>query len=164
MLRAPIPPILRKVDNDAVLMKHHFALHQSSWEDVSPIVIPKGYTKDYVDGQISYTEQMNTISAAYHRIQEQSDIVLCEGTGHVPWVRSLMPAMPISPQLLGAQMVLVANGSIGHSFDEISLNRTWCLERGVPIAGLVINQIKPEKYEQTVKYLKKRLAKNGLVY
>ena len=55
-------------------------------------------------------------------------------------------------------MILVANGGIGSAFDELELNRTLCQKRGVPIAGVIINKVRPDKYEQTKHYLTKALA------
>jgi BioD-like phosphotransacetylase family protein len=55
--------------------------------------------------------------------------------------------------LVGAKIVLVANGGLGNSFDELQLNRTMCEKVGVEIAGVIINKVLPEKYEQTKRYL-----------
>lgn len=54
-------------------------------------------------------------------------------------------------------MILVANGGLGHSFDELALNRTLCEQKGVPLAGVIINKVRPDKYEQTRHYLTKAL-------
>lgn len=59
--------------------------------------------------------------------------------------------------LLGAKIVLVANGGLGNSFDELQLNRTMCEKVGVDIAGVIINKVRADKYEQTKHYLTKAL-------
>jgi dethiobiotin synthetase len=43
--------------------------------------------------------------------------------------------------LVGAKIVLVANGGLGNSFDELQLNRTMCEKVGVEIAGVIINKV-----------------------
>jgi hypothetical protein len=58
-------------------------------------------------------------------------------------------------------MVLVANGGLGSTFDELDLNRAFCLSHGVEIAGVVVNKVKAEKYEQTKHYL---TGKTGGMY
>eukprot|EP00543_Licmophora_paradoxa_P007231 CAMPEP_0202442700 /NCGR_PEP_ID=MMETSP1360-20130828/2082_1 /ASSEMBLY_ACC=CAM_ASM_000848 /TAXON_ID=515479 /ORGANISM="Licmophora paradoxa, Strain CCMP2313" /LENGTH=239 /DNA_ID=CAMNT_0049058139 /DNA_START=239 /DNA_END=958 /DNA_ORIENTATION=+ len=54
-------------------------------------------------------------------------------------------------------MILVANGGLGSAFDELELNRVLCEAYGVRIAGVIINKVLPEKYEQTKTYLAKAL-------
>jgi hypothetical protein len=71
------------VDKDAALVKQYYQLENLSYEDISPVLIPPGYTRQYIDGTISFHDQMNKIQTAFHTIQSCNDIVLCEGTGHV---------------------------------------------------------------------------------
>jgi len=56
---------------------------------------------------------------------------------------------------LGASMVLIANGGLGSAFDELELNRVLCEHYDVPVAGVVINKVKPDKYERTRYYIEK---------
>jgi AAA domain len=71
------------VDKDAALVKQHFQLDHISYQHTSPVLIPPGYTRDYLDGIISSTEQTARIQQAFRVIENSCDIVLCEGTGHV---------------------------------------------------------------------------------
>jgi BioD-like phosphotransacetylase family protein len=57
--------------------------------------------------------------------------------------------------LLNAKIVLVANGGLGNTFDELELNRNMCQRKNVDIAGVIINKVNPQKYEQTKEYLMK---------
>lgn len=57
-------------------------------------------------------------------------------------------------------MVLVANGGIGQSFDELELNKILCDHHNVPIAGVIINKVMPDKLEQTRHYMEMALEKN----
>jgi len=59
--------------------------------------------------------------------------------------------------LLGAKVVIVANGGLGNSFDELELNRNLLQSIGVDIAGVIINKVRPDKYNQTKHYLSKAL-------
>jgi len=58
---------------------------------------------------------------------------------------------------LGADVILVVNGGLGRAFDEFEVNRSLFLQYGVNIAGVVVNKIDPEKYEQTRQYLTKAI-------
>ncbi len=71
------------VDKDAALVKQYFKLDNISYDHISPVLIPAGYTRDYLDGKITSNDQNACIQNAFRSIQNCSDVVLCEGTGHV---------------------------------------------------------------------------------
>jgi len=148
-----------EVDKDVVLVKGHFHLDHLPYKYMSPVLIPKGYTKKYLDGQISDDAQQEMVQQAYSEISSRSDVVLCEGTGHcaVGSIVNINNAKVAS--WLGADMVLVANGGLGSAYDELELNRVLCHYHGVNIAGVVINKVQADKYDQTVQYLGNALAR-----
>ena len=97
-------------------MKEHFELHQCDYRHMSPVLIPSGYTKDYIDGKICLDEQLETIQRAVKTIAGRNEVVLCEGTGHCA-VGSIVGASNAKvASLIGGSMVLVANGGLGESF------------------------------------------------
>jgi BioD-like phosphotransacetylase family protein len=151
-----------KVDKDAALVKDHFRLDHISYKDSSPVLIPPGYTRDYLDGTkhdtVSRDSQMQQLRTSFDRINAASDICLCEGTGHVA-VGSIVDLnnAECAKLLDDAHMILVANGGLGHCFDELELNRTLCAKLNVHIAGIVLNKVLPEKYAQTKHYFTKAL-------
>jgi cobyric acid synthase len=99
-------------------------------------MIPKGYTKDYVDGKITKNQQRQLVHEAYQQIAAVSDVVLCEGTGHVA-VGSIVDASNAEvASWLGERMVLGVNGGLGNAFDELDLKKVFCDEYGVEIAGV----------------------------
>lgn len=57
-------------------------------------------------------------------------------------------------------MVLVANGGLGSAFDELELNKILCDHHNVPVAGVIINKVIPDKLEQTRHYIEKALDEN----
>jgi BioD-like phosphotransacetylase family protein len=152
------------VDKDAALIKQHFALDHVTYRQSNPVLIPKGYTRDYINGQISQSQQQHRIVHSYREIAKQSHsgVVLCEGTGHVA-VGSIVDASNAQVAAwLGARMILVANGGLGQTMDELELNRAYLLSQqdrfsGTELAGVIINKVKPEKYEQTKHYISKAL-------
>ena len=46
---------------------------------------------------------------------------------------------------------------IGSAFDELELNRVLCQQHKVRIAGVIINKVLPDKFEQTKKYMSKAM-------
>lgn len=142
-----------RVDKDVALMKEHFDMHRCDYRHMSPVLIPNGYTKNYIDGKISHDGQLEAIKEAYSSISGRNEVVLCEGTGHCA-VGSIVGACNAQvASLLDAKMVLVANGGLGSTFDELELNRSLCEKHNVEVAGVIINKVLPEKYEQTKDYL-----------
>ncbi|KAL9190730.1 hypothetical protein ACHAXT_000436 [Thalassiosira profunda] len=146
-----------RVDKDICLLKEQFHLDHIDYKAMSPVIIPRGYTKKYIEGEISYDEQLEQINSAFGEVSTASDVVLLEGTGHcaVGSIVNVNNAKVAS--MLGASMLLIANGGLGSAFDELELNRVLCEKHNVPIAGVVINKVLPDKYEQTKHYMSKAL-------
>lgn len=68
-----------RVDKDVALIRDHFNLQHIDFSDMSPVLIPSGYTKDYIDGKISHDLQLNAIQNAVDNIKKENEVVLCEG-------------------------------------------------------------------------------------
>lgn len=135
-----------KVDKDVTLFKRFFKLDNLSYAEMSPVVIPSGYTRAFLDGAVTEEEQVGKIRSSYDSISAKcSDFVVVEGTGHcgVGSVVGLDNARVAS--LLGLEMVLVVNGGLGAAFDELALNRLMCIHHDVKIKGVLVNKVKPEK-------------------
>jgi dethiobiotin synthetase len=142
------------VDKDAVLFKEHFQMDHVSWRSVSPVIIPPGYTRDYLDNKITLDLQKEKLKEAYNDIASRSEMILCEGTGNCA-VGSIVDASNADiAAWLGSPMVLVVNGGLGRSIDELTLNLTLCEVHNVPVAGVIVNQVQPDKFEQTMHYFK----------
>jgi BioD-like phosphotransacetylase family protein len=146
-----------RVDKDVCLVKEHFHLNHLDYSFMSPVIIPRGYTKKYIDGEISDDVQMKHLLTAMSHVTDVSDVTICEGTGHcaVGSIVGMNNAKVAS--LIGADMVLIANGGLGSAFDELELNRVLCHHYNVRVAGVIINKVMPAKLEQTKEYLGKAL-------
>jgi len=92
-----------------------------------------GYTRDFIDGLIDKEQQMNSIKEAFKAQNSVSDIMMMEGTGHIG-VGSCVNANNANvAAMVGADMVLVANGGVGSAFDDLELNYTMCKANGVRV-------------------------------
>lgn len=96
-----------RVDKDVVLMREHFHLDHIDYHYMSPVIIPQGYTRQYVDGEITLESQQHDVEMAMEHVTSTSDITLIEGTGHCA-VGSIvgMNNAKVASQL-GADMVLM---------------------------------------------------------
>ena len=86
--------------------------------------------------------------------------MLCEGTGHVAVgsIVNLNNAQVCS--MLNANMILIANGGLGSAFDELELNRVLCDHYNVNIAGVIVNKVFHEKYDQVKDYMARAMESN----
>ena len=104
-----------RVDKDVCLVREHFGLNHCSYRSMSPCLIGSGYTKQFIDGNIRLDQQLDDIVRGFKDIDAASDVVLCEGTGHAG-VGSLVGASNAKvASMLGADMILVANGGLGEN-------------------------------------------------
>ncbi len=85
------------------------------------MLIPNGYTKDYIDGKISCDDQLDCIKSAVANVYSRNEVVLCEGTGHCA-VGSIVGASNAKvASMIGGSMVLIANGGLGE-FSTVELS------------------------------------------
>lgn len=153
------PPL--RVDKDVALAKEHFGI-ESDYLDMSPIVIERGATKDFLDGKrLEWQDASiaNTIRRSFERISAENDFVVVEGTGHcgvgsiLGWNNARVAAT------LGVDVILVANGGLGSTFDELALNRMACQVEGANIGGIIVNKVNQGQEAPTRKYLEKAIER-----
>lgn len=144
------------VDKDVWLIKEAFDLEEAG-EDMSPIVIPSGFTKKYIDSR-NPIELEKKLLDAWERIAFQKETVVIEGTGHagVGSVFDMSNARVAS--LLDAPVVLISGGGIGRPIDRLILNAALFRAHNVPVKGAFINKILPNKCEQIFSYAQRALA------
>lgn len=146
------------VDKDVVLFKSHFKLKESC-EMMSPVLFPKGFTRDYLDGKVNHEDLIKKISNSFSSVAQNNQITVIEGTGHmgVGSIVDLNNAQVAA--LLKCPVLLIASGGLGKSFDELFLNFAQCEKYGVRIAGVVLNRVLDDKREMVAQYMKKALKK-----
>ena len=145
-----------KVDKDAVLFKEHFAL-KNDYSDISPVIIPAGFTREYLSGVIGHDHLKQTIHDAFTRVSESNAFTIVEGTGHVG-VGSIIGLNNAKVAAdLGVDMVLIASGGLGSTIDELALNIEMCRRYGVTIRGVILNRVLDDKREMIQEYIPKAL-------
>lgn len=146
------------VDKDAVLFKDHFHLPQE-WSDMSPVIIPGGFTRDYLDGLVTEEHMQNTILQAFQKVRTENDYTVVEGTGHIG-VGSIIDMNNAKiASMLGLDMVIIASGGLGSAHDELALNVQMCRHYGVKIRGIILNRVLEDKRDMILEYFPKSLKK-----
>jgi len=149
------------VDKDVVLFKEHFQM-SSQWSDMSPMIIPSGFTRDFLNEKISEEIMLDKIQKAFQEISSQHAYTIVEGTGHVG-VGSIinMNNAKIAGEL-GLNMIIIASGGLGSAHDELALNVAMCKAHGVNITGVILNRVFDEKRDMILEYFPKTLQKWGI--
>ncbi|MCH9625477.1 MAG: Phosphate acetyltransferase [Chlamydiales bacterium] len=146
------------VDKDVVLFKEFFHL-TSNYRDMSPVIFPKGFTRDFLDLKIDEASLKQKIQKAYKKIYSENDFTIIEGTGHVG-VGSIVNLNNASVAAsLNADVVIIAKGGLGSTFDELALNKQMCDAHGVKICGVILNRVIEEKKEMITHYITKALSR-----
>ncbi|MBA2315064.1 MAG: AAA family ATPase [Chloroflexi bacterium] len=125
-------------DEDAVLMKSVFALPES-YPAMSPVHIPRGFTKSYIAGQV--VEDLGGRIRDAHGTFADHDIVLIEGTGHAGVGAVIGLSNATVAAMLGAPAIIISEGGVGRPIDEIVLNAALFERHGVAVAGAIVNKV-----------------------
>ena len=110
-----------EADEDAFLMKDVFHI-QGNTRTMSPVAVPPGFTKNYLDGTESNDFLTQTIMDAWEELSSAGGPVIVEGTGHagVGSVFDMNNAQVAS--MLDLPVVLIAQGGIADAFNDIILH------------------------------------------
>ncbi len=148
------------VDKDAVLFADLLKLDICP-EVHSPVILGKGSTSLYLDNPESYDLESKIIHAN-KLLSEQHDGTIFEGTGH-PGVGSVADISNARvAKMLDAKVVMIVEGGIGSAIDKLNMSLSLFRELDVPIMGVIINKVIPEKREIVEKYVGKWLVKKNL--
>ena len=129
------------------------------YQDMSPLLFGRGYTREFLDGRINHREQIQKIQSAFLNLQSNSDFVVAEGTGHTGVGSLCGVSNALVADVLGTGVVLVVNGGIGSAFDELALNKQLCDAEGSNVVGVLMNKVAPLKVEEVTHYANKALQR-----
>ncbi|MCQ9208308.1 MAG: AAA family ATPase [Omnitrophica bacterium] len=149
-----------KVDEDSVLIEKACGI-ECAIRDMSPIAIERGFTKKYIlEG--TREKLVRRIKDSFGAVAKGNDLVVIEGTGHAGVGSVFDLSNAAVAKILNSKVVIVSSGGIGRPIDEITLNKALFEKEGVEVAGVIINKVRPEKYEQINRIVRLGLKKKGL--
>lgn len=149
-----------RVDKDALLFATtmNFDLVPSTH---SPVILGKGATTEFLDApdQFDYPTRIYQAAAV---LEENHDLVIYEGTGH-PGVGSVVNLSNATvAKMLNASVVMVVEGGIGSTIDRLNLSIALFEKAEVPIIGVIINKVQPDKMSKVKKYVGRWLKSRKL--
>ena len=147
-------------DEDAVLMHEVFPL-EADYLAMSPVHIPRGFTKAYIAGDV--VEDLGAkIVAARDTFRDRFDMLLIEGTGHAGVGAVIGLSNAAVAGMLGAPAIIVSEGGVGRPIDEIVLNASLFAAHGVHVAGAIVNKVDLDAQPGIEQVLERGLANNGI--
>ncbi|OQS06741.1 hypothetical protein THRCLA_01237 [Thraustotheca clavata] len=147
-----------RVDKDSFLFKEHFNLVHE-YRDMSPVIFPDGFTRDFIDGKVTAQSLKDAIKLAAKNLQTESDYIVFEGTGHTG-VGSICDINNAQvAQECGMDAICIALGGLGSSFDQLALNREMLLKHGVKLKGVIVNKVEPKKMDMVQDYFSRALKR-----
>lgn len=149
------------VDKDVYLFKNYYGL-QSDWKEMSPVIIPQGFTRRYLNGEISSTLMLEEIEKSFASISSSHEYTLVEGTGHVGVGSIIDLSNAKVASHLNLEAIMIASGGLGSAFDELAMNIAMCKQYGVKVRGVILNRVLHEKKEMIESHFPKALEKWGI--
>jgi BioD-like phosphotransacetylase family protein len=146
-------------DEDAVLMHEVFGLSEP-YSAMSPVHIPRGFTKAYIAGEV--VEDLAARVIAAQRTFADHDLLLVEGTGHAGVGAVIGLSNATVAASLGTPAIIVSEGGVGRPIDEIVLNAALFARHGVPVAGAIVNKVDVDAQPGIRKVLEGGLAPYGI--
>jgi BioD-like phosphotransacetylase family protein len=147
-------------DEDAILMKQLFDL-DDSLVDMSPVHIPRGFTKSFIRGEV-VEDLASKIDVAHRHLVTDHEVLLIEGTGHAGVGAVVGLSNADVAARLGAPVIIVSEGGVGRPIDEIVLNQALFARKGVPLVGAVINKVDVDADPTLPDILRQGLALHGI--
>ncbi len=124
----------------------------------SPVVLPSSTVRQLIDEPQSMGFEQKIINAKNH-LNSVHDLTIFEGTGH-PGVGSVAGLSNAQvAKMLDASVVMILEGGIGSTIDMFHMCSAVFREQDIPIIGLIINKIRPDKIDKIARYLKTHMGR-----
>lgn len=147
-------------DKDAVLFSTVIGFElKPEWH--SPVILGRGATKSYIDDPSAFHYPEAILNAAKN-LEPQFDIMVYEGTGH-PGVGGIVDLSNADvAQMLDAAVIMVVEGGIGRTIDRLIMSMALFREKKLPLLGVIVNKVIPEKHDEVTHYVGKTLERMGI--
>ena len=127
----------------------------------SPVVLARGATKAFLDDPSQFHYE-SLLQGAASQLEAVNDIMVYEGTGH-PGVGSVVNLSNADvAELLGAGIIMVVEGGVGRTIDRLHMSTALFREKNLPMLGIIVNKVIPEKREEIQHYLSLKLGQMGM--
>lgn len=127
----------------------------------SPVILPSEKVRELIKHPTKGEFDKKVIRAGA-KLNEMHDLTIFEGTGH-PGVGSVVGLSNAKvASLLNAPAILILEGGIGSTLDMMHLCSSVFHRENVPILGVIINKVKPDKMEMVREYIEIFLKRSNI--
>ena len=148
------------VDKDCVLFADLIGFEMDP-KIHSPVILPKGATKQFLDNPENYNFPDDIMLAKKYR-DAHDDLTIYEGTGHTGVGSVVGLSNARVAKMLDAGVVMVLEGGIGKTIDMLNMASALFREEEVPLIGVIVNKVLPEKLDEVKHYVGKWLDQKGI--
>jgi len=150
-----------RVDKDTLLFADLINFNMVP-EIHSPIILGKGATESIIDEPDLKNKVLQDLLNAKSELEANHELVVYEGTGH-PGVGSIAGVSNAKvAKLMDAHVIVVIEGGIGSTIDKLNMCLALFREEQVPILGIIVNKVFPDKIPKIKHYLSKWFESNEL--
>jgi len=144
-----------RADKDALLFSN-FMGFQLDASIHSPVILGQGATSDFLEKPEDF-DYAGDIMHATNFLETNHETVVYEGTGH-PGVGSIVNLSNADvAKMLDAKVIMVVKGGIGNTIDRLQISLALFREKKVPVVGVIVNKVRPDKMDKIHYYLSKYL-------
>jgi BioD-like phosphotransacetylase family protein len=148
------------IDKDTYLIGEVYHCRRQ-FKEMSPVTIGPGFTEQYIKNPQNEVLR-SRIEKSFKALTKNKDAIIIEGTGHAGVGSVIDLSNADVAAMLGSKVIIVSEGGIGRSIDEIMLNKALFDLKKVEVLGVIINKVLPAKYDRIKKILSQGLANKGI--
>ncbi len=149
-----------RVDKDALLFSKNMDFELVAGLH-SPVILGKGATSAFISNPEAFNYEERIFHAS-ERLGRHHECVVYEGTGH-PGVGSVVNLSNADvAKLVGAKVVMIVEGGIGNTLDRLHMSAALFREQNIPILGVIVNKVKPDKLEKVKHFVGLKLQEWGI--
>ena len=148
------------VDKDSYVIGEVYRC-QKRLKDMSPVTVPRGYTEKYIFSPQKEPLQ-ERIFKSFGNLIKNKNAIIVEGTGHAGVGSVIDCSNADVAALLGSKVIIISEGGIGKSIDEIMLNKALFDLKNVEILGVIVNKVLPDKFEKIKRTVARGLENKGI--
>ena len=150
----------KSVDKDSYLIGEVYHC-RSKFKVMSPVTIGRGFTERYIF-RPNQNVLRREILKSFKDLSKSKDAIIVEGTGHAAVGSVIDLSNADVAGMLGSKVIIISEGGIGKSIDEITLNKALFDLKNVEVLGVIVNKVLPEKYEKIKRIVGQGLKNKGL--
>ncbi|MHB8708990.1 MAG: AAA family ATPase [Desulfuromonadales bacterium] len=148
-------------DKDAALIAGVYGMERQL-SLMSPVVLQPDTTRLLLDGKLPAALFEKQIVDAITELEKRCDFLIIEGAGHSGVGSVLGLSNARVARMIGAPVMMISGGGIGHVIDDVALNLALYREAGAIVRLVMPNKLIADKRERTLHYLEMAARPHGV--